>query len=1780
MNYYIESVKEYILNEWDRSLNTSEGPKEARFIVQSLPHESVFELFNALEQKKQKLLKTQNIACQFRVASGLWNEWIASYGSQDLDQKMDEYGAIRHGNPTERLWIDEEDRLTWYRNRTAHDENAQALVVVLVGFNHATDKGGLSDFHRVDEDRIWSYLGKKFDKWIDHLNDSMYLQLNNEERDLLNGYLLELYHLRPLSLSSISDFISYIQATSGSFNSFTDFEEAFFRNLPFWKIPPLIPPQEKRELKKLRSYLRDAEAFISHKRFTENSFRKSTKNKIIEAIEDNEAKTQLTLPLTLNNIPPYKNIEEFKDTLFSFIDKADNESRSRLLNTDLLPLMRVLKSKTYTKKNPSTIKTLQGTSLEIFLRAIWIAIVDFAEKSENNTYLDNLSKIEIEILEFKHDLHNESETNRGESDTLARQLLVGCLGGLDNVFERIDIRVPVNSDEADLPSSQWNKAIPITFSFDIENLTCSKSNAPRLLFKVNILSEEVDTAESPSLIFYWSLPATHSERVFFETLLKTKDLFSQVNDFENITLPIFTLDHDNISAIYFAGDEEEANRLLINSVSNISLLPQKQPNTSFDNDFRQSLIQLALSYRSWLDEAIEQGIYRANVHKLPSFLKDYSDLAKSLLDSQKRGSEALLKIVYKSFFIVDDDIDLDDPFLPRAIAWGQHPAVLDLIRAHTVFLENGFPDVVGEIAVNHHNGKTALERLFSLAKIQRPITALVVEDQKLSAEVKSFGLIHCLGMAPETKGTLAAQSLFKNDEIDDDADEIIRDIIAPSEENELVGHVLEDYLDIYPYSQDGIRILAVNVMSLSSILSGLTFFLENFLKNTFPENPPFKCHIKVYSTGSSPITTEYKFGLWKDRMLEKFKEQDRPLLLSLEHRYVNNSKLSEHISQEKNIYDIAFLFYFLRNPLKAFAVEGKPFQFDFSSDKGIQFPITEYPFPIQKEEPHIRQSILSNRRLTIQTSHSDLSAQLFFKGNTEKDHLILAKVDYRPWKELLEKLHSVSQWVACIDPFIDKKLLCDENDDGNRKIVGFKSGLGNYGEINLTLSTEQDTLKKLTTLVEGKLKSLFPFTTNSPKDSEAIANRIINAAEEVIGLSSIRAISGIDERIRDVVGFSAISRILMLPPNQIMSQLLPIDSLLHWYAGANVTMKPDLLNLSLEIRKDDIPLINATILECKLAKKNSDYIQHAHEQILEGLQHLTQLLAPSHSDLKGISFDRRYWWSQLHRAITSRSEVSLLSVEERLNLNQALENIINGQYEIHWKAGIFAFWSDDKEVVPKSNPLKLRSGYVFSPYKIPDNFTIQLTELGYETFSSIFKDTGPSPIRIAISSPPITLRQQEDSPKDLNLLKNTTLKYFEEKVLEENNTAPSFPLGEPEIEIKTNVAEPLSPQYQEEFFQIPEKILIGRKQNQEPVYWHYGHPSLSNRHILIFGSSGSGKTYAIQCLLSEMAHQHLNSIIIDYTDGFLPAHLESTFSQICFPKNHIIIQNPLPINPFTKYKITIDPSIPPIEETPFIVASRVESIFSSIFDLGEQQKAALTKVITMGLQEEEFFSFEILLKKLQQEGSSGITLARKIELLIANKPFQNGDTSFWGDLIKDKKNWAHILQLKGFSQGAQKLITELALWDLWNYAQKFGTKSHPIPLVLDEIQNLNHKSDSPIDKLMREGRKFGLSLILATQTASQFDQEEKDRLFQAAHKLIFKPAQTEIASFSKILSQILPSINRDEWNRRLAKLEQGQCWSIGPTLRADNSLKEDVTLVNITSLENRLTEYEMRSKTP
>jgi len=306
----------------------------------------------------------------------------------------------------------------------------------------------------------------------------------------------------------------------------------------------------------------------------------------------------------------------------------------------------------------------------------------------------------------------------------------------------------------------------------------------------------------------------------------------------------------------------------------------------------------------------------------------------------------------------------------------------------------------------------------------------------------------------------------------------------------------------------------------------------------------------------------------------------------------------------------------------------------------------------------------------------------------------------------------------------------------------------------------------------------------------------------------------------------------------------------------------------------------------------------------------------------------------------------------------------------------------------------------------------------------------------------------------------------------------------------------------------------------------------------------------------------VSSIVVDYTEGFLPNQLESEFLEFLGSKlnQRIVFRDQFPIDPFKNNSRDIGGISLPESNTD--VAERIKTVFASVYrSLGIQQLNAIYEGVLTGL--ERFpgnMSLPRLRDLLEEDGSNyAKTALSQIRPLIDRNPFSHQNPMDWGDVV-ERKGEVFIIQLTGYPRDVQLIITEFILWDLWNYSVRFGNKDRPIPVVLDEAQNLDHTEKSPSARILTEGRKFGLSAWYATQfLKSQLDSDELARLQNASEKVYFSQSEQEI-SFTATSLASDPG-ERKKWEAKLSSLRKGQCIVQGPILMDDGELSRPTNSV-------------------
>ena len=84
-----------------------------------------------------------------------------------------------------------------------------------------------------------------------------------------------------------------------------------------------------------------------------------------------------------------------------------------------------------------------------------------------------------------------------------------------------------------------------------------------------------------------------------------------------------------------------------------------------------------------------------------------------------------------------------------------------------------------------------------------------------------------------------------------------------------------------------------------------------------------------------------------------------------------------------------------------------------------------------------------------------------------------------------------------------------------------------------------------------------------------------------------------------------------------------------------------------------------------------------------------------------------------------------------------------------------------------------------------------------------------------------------------------------------------------------------------------DRILIGTDEKGRNVYWSIEHEELSNRHMLVNGISGAGKSTAVNLIVKELFSKNQNIVYIDFSRSDTPERLEKNGLDRNFQENNI-----------------------------------------------------------------------------------------------------------------------------------------------------------------------------------------------------------------------------------------------------------------------------------------------------
>jgi len=1768
MRYLLDIIKNHILSE------AEDGGSLVRVVLPGYPSDLLKQLGTFLKESFSRNPQ-RKITLNYGIAYRLGEEW--NKNGDALDKANFEFVK-------EQGWYNSSNNLTVFRNRLPDPD--ETLVTVLAGYEYIDDRAGLQDFFQMDQDSVWGIcLKHSFIPWIhDALKDFIDVDDESSAVPSINLFLSHIYRQGIGSLLTISDFLE--KTDFSQISNERDAYEKILEDLHNFGLPPLVGLRRKND-KYMANYVIKAAEFSNYGMFLLNKNRKSALKRI-EKYKEEIADGTKTSPDS-EIIGDFSTIEDLLDSLKKYVDEQSEQDRLELLKIDFVFIYdQILQLKIPVERKNKKPNTVKGTAPEIFLRALWLMLGEFKKELRATTIIDEkLDKITIKALQFKHDFTSGEEDEHDDARIFLNRILGGIDEYLQNHLSSLDIGNPEDPKYIDF----YSDLIPDNLSY-----ASARSAEPSYIFEIMIyLRDEEEPIKGQ---FAWKLPNTHPTRLMHTLYAQTYAMFAA-----DTGLPCFTVAY--LPEMFSVADEEAIMRMMDKSIASgrfhmHNLL--NAPGNDFADPLRPSLQDLSVCYHNYVKDVCENGFIRAiSGDKFGSLKKYYEAAMRQYLEECRNSS--LGAFLFKAFLLVDEAGTANGgwmwyEYVEASIITPLHPILIEMMRQQYTYLGDCFIHYV-------HNGLRAMgtnrltlknwEKTVDLCILQWPVYGFFSDSSmRLTTSVRSYNYLHLVGQTKHEPSFINSRTLieYETDEEDEFTDE---ELFRSGRSSQLIFRALLDYQRLNPQAFDGLSIGCYTSDEIQPFIAGIDAFLAETFKRGI-EN--FSLHLTMFSENAANNDVMKWINAWRDRWQQP--EQNARLQhygnchVSIAYRVVSRSNNAAQFISLLNGTELDIMFF--NNFIDK---ESSRFQdIDLGADNAEDYR----KFPILEKiccrrtggaQDNQRERILTNRRFGLSALHSEVVYRLHTKVEADKLHLIINYCDFTPWRAVIDAAHQHTNWVICIDPMIDKELLIRRQDARqniiNRDIIGFGTGVGPHGENNYTVSTDKYSMVDIKDRLKDQTRRLFPHL----KDGEGIqcVESLVKESVSLTGMSLVRA-TGSDRFVREYLAAAMVRKLIPQDEKAFSDEIVALDSFMHWFDDPDEYFRADLLRLRSRI-VDGYFVVDAQVVECKLANVADNFLVHARQQLESALRQLISHFRPRRGNqplgtgkLGEDDPEARYWWMQLHRLLASKGTVPQANYAATL---AALERLSDGYFTINWKGAAVAFWRDkpgsawdcgpqwDFEFDDKGMNLYVgeagasfipsfcassSSGVIFTEDDNLISYTYKVEENRGEPVST----TQPG----SQGADDLLPEKEDDEP-------NADTGHVEDKgsgTITDREKLPDGPPPEERPDDTPHVtAIPVKPR-------IPERILLGsRVSAQQKVYWEFGHPDIPNRHILVFGSSGSGKTYTIQALLCELGKSGQNSLIVDYTNGFTNNQLETTVIQKLKPLQHVVRNEPLKINPFRKQSYIIDDL--ELFDRATNVAERVRGVFSSVYSLGDQQKAALYEAITAGVNTfGDNFTLERLVDGLESLQAGGgpnagpaATVLNKMRPFVEMEPFKAEDQESWEQIFNDRQHRCHIIQLAGFMKDTSRLITEFSLLDLYWYYRSKGSKDNPRVLVLDEIQNLDHKLEGPLGQILTEGRKFGISLILATQTLSNFERDERDRLFQASHKLFFKPADTEINTYARILSDATGE-RQEDWVAKLTALKRGECYSLGSALneRTGNLEVNKYFKVRIDAIDNRFNE--------
>ena len=295
------------------------------------------------------------------------------------------------------------------------------------------------------------------------------------------------------------------------------------------------------------------------------------------------------------------------------------------------------------------------------------------------------------------------------------------------------------------------------------------------------------------------------------------------------------------------------------------------------------------------------------------------------------------------------------------------------------------------------------------------------------------------------------------------------------------------------------------------------------------------------------------------------------------------------------------------------------------------------------------------------------------------------------------------------------------------------------------------------------------------------------------------------------------------------------------------------------------------------------------------------------------------------------------------------------------------------------------------------------------------------------------------------------------------------------------------------------KIQVGKTFEGEPIFFNLNDTSIhNNAHVAVAGNSGTGKTYFANSILKQITEEsngEVNFIFLDFK-GITEEDEKRNHDFFNSTKTQLVKApyKPFPINPLS-FIDNIN------EKNKIMGINKFVDIITSYSKIGKNQQQTLKEAardVFFSMKNGEYPSFkQIFDRVIEMEGEKASTLKEILQSLSELDLFEKK-----ADLKNEFLSNNYYLSLSGDLPDAVR-FTSVFLIINYIYNTFMNMDNAPIEdnyqgmryvLLIDEAHVIfkEKKSQDLLEKILREIRSKGVSVILLSQGIEEFNQPSFD----------------------------------------------------------------------------------------